>query len=181
MTTRTIYVVMTATRTWLSRTIQLVTRDRYNHVSIALDPLLHEMYSFGRRYEHNPFIGGFTQESRTSSIFQQAYCAIYSCVLPTERYIQLRKRLRDMKAHSTQYQYHFLGLFALWCGYKWERENTYFCSHFVATLFQEMQLELPCNEPFFMRPNDFACLPYATCVYEGPFEQYVRAQLPVHT
>lgn len=170
--TRTIYVVLTATKTWLSRTIQLVTRDRYNHVSIALDPFLTDMYSFGRRHESNPFVGGFTKEQHTNTIFQSAYCAIYSCVVPTERYNQLKERLRTMTAHSLDYQYHFLGLFAVWLGYKWERENAFFCSHFVATLFQEVELELPHQEAFFMKPNDFAFLPYATCVYEGPFEQY---------
>lgn len=179
--TRTIYIVLTATKTWLSRTIQFVTRDRYNHVSIALDPFLTEMYSFGRRNDHNPFIGGFTQEKYTSSIFQESFCAIYSCVLPAARYEQLRQRLRTMKAHSLQYQYHFLGLFAVLCGYKWERENTYFCSQFVATLFQEVDLALPHDEPFFMKPNDFASLPYATCVYEGPFVHYLPHNIAIGT
>lgn len=179
--TRTIYVVLTATRTWLSRTIQLVTRDRYNHVSIALDPFLSDMYSFGRRNEHNPFIGGFTKEQHTNTIFQSAYCAIYSCVVPIERYEQLKKRLHEMTERSLDYQYHFLGLFALWFGYKWERQNAYFCSHFVATLFQEIELELPHHEPFFMKPNDFAFLPYATFVYEGPLEHYSPHQTLQYT
>lgn len=171
--TRSIYLVLTATKTWLSRTIQFVTRDRYNHVSIALDPFLCEMYSFGRRKYNNPFDGGFTQEKCSTPLFQEAFCAIYACKLTNTQYETLRNRLRTMNEHATDYQYHFLGLFAVWCGYKWERENSYFCSQFIATLLKELQLSLPHEEPFFVRPNDFAYLPYTKLIYEGALRHYL--------
>lgn len=182
--TRSIYIVLTATKTWLSRTIQFVTKDRYNHVSIALDPFLCEMYSFGRRKYNNPFIGGFTQEQCHNPIFEQAHCAIYTCQLTVKQYETLRNRLRMMREHSEEYQYHFLGLLAVWCGYKWERHNAYFCSQFVATLLKELDFALPHEEPFFVKPNDFAYLPYATPIYEGALRHYLppaynRARLSI--
>ena len=56
---KTIYIILTETGSLLSRAIQVYTQKNFNHVSIAFDPELKEMYSFGRKYENNPLIGGF--------------------------------------------------------------------------------------------------------------------------
>lgn len=39
-----------------------VYQEPLNHVSIALDRELTEVYSFGRKQPDNPFIGGFVKE-----------------------------------------------------------------------------------------------------------------------
>ena len=51
--------MLTFTGTTLSRVIKIYTRNDYSPASIALDPELSEMYSFGRKKPRNPFIGGF--------------------------------------------------------------------------------------------------------------------------
>lgn len=58
---KTIYIVLTDTGTLLSKAIGMYTRKDLNHASIAFDKELTEMYSFGRKQRHNPFVGGFVK------------------------------------------------------------------------------------------------------------------------
>ena len=73
---KTIYIVLTDTGTVLSKMIGMYTRKDLNHVSIAFDEQLTEMYSFGRKYQSNPFIAGFVKENAADGIFNGANCAI---------------------------------------------------------------------------------------------------------
>ena len=66
-----IYIVLTHTGTLLSNLIKLYTKNDYSHVSLAFDEDLNEMYSFGRIYTYNAFIGGFVREYLTSGTFKR--------------------------------------------------------------------------------------------------------------
>ena len=66
-----IYIVISQTGSIVSKFIRIVTRDRYNHVSVTLDKELNTMYSFGRIYTYNPFIGGFVKESVNNGAFKR--------------------------------------------------------------------------------------------------------------
>ena len=57
------YVVLCRTGTILSRAIGKLTGDWYTHASISFDDNLCSMYSFGRLWSYNPWIGGFVKES----------------------------------------------------------------------------------------------------------------------
>lgn len=50
-----IYFVITHTGTILSKIIKWYTKEKFTHVSIALDFQLTRMYSFGRLNPYNPF------------------------------------------------------------------------------------------------------------------------------
>ena len=63
---KNIYLVLSQTRSILSRIISRATGDRYAHVSLSLSDDLDEMYSFGRVYAFTPIIGGFVREKRRS-------------------------------------------------------------------------------------------------------------------
>ena len=66
-----LYIIVSQTGTILSRILKLITKAKYNHSSISLDPNLEQMYSFGRKYPHNPFWGGFVKESPRSGTFKR--------------------------------------------------------------------------------------------------------------
>ena len=68
-----IYIVLTQTGTLLSRTVKLWTGKKYNHVSIALDEKLEQLYSFGRVYPNIAFIGGFVHEGINTGTFKKFY------------------------------------------------------------------------------------------------------------
>ena len=66
---REVYIVLTNTGTVLANVISYCTKEHLSHVSIAFDSDLREVYSFGRKYQRNPFIGGFIQEDVTGPVF----------------------------------------------------------------------------------------------------------------
>lgn len=57
-----IYIVISQTGTILSKTIKLITKKKYNHVSISFNKDICNMYSFGRINPYNPFIGKYIKE-----------------------------------------------------------------------------------------------------------------------
>lgn len=169
---KTIYIVLTETGSMLSRAIKMYTQDNFNHVSIALDPELTEMYSFGRKKENNPLIGGFVREDVHSKLLRDANCAIYAYTLSDEHYIQLRMELDYFKRYQHRFHYNFIGLVCLACGIRLKREYAFFCSQFVATLFLRANIADDLC-PYFIRPIDFKKLPNLQLIYRGQLKKYI--------
>ena len=82
---RTIYIVLTQTKTYPARAIKLYTKEPFAHASIAFDENLEEMYSFARRGKYNPFNAGFIREYIDRGVFgrfKSTRCSIYMPVQP---------------------------------------------------------------------------------------------------
>lgn len=168
---KTIYIVLTETGSLLSRAIKLYTHDRFNHISIALDPGLQEMYSFGRKKESNPWIGGFVQEDIHSKLLRHAACAIYTYTISESQYLALRRELAYFKRYQHRFRYNFLGLICVPCQIRLKREHAFFCSQFIATLFSRAGIHHDLC-PYFTRPGEFKMLPRAQLVYRGTIAHY---------
>lgn len=170
---KTIYIVLSDTGTLLSKTIAFYTKDRLNHVSIAFDTELHEMYSFGRKYRHNPFIGGFVKENAAEGIFRQADCEVYRYTVSLEYYEKMRAMIYRFEDNQERYRYNFIGLLALAFKKELRRENAFFCSQFVATILNEGGVQLGSLQPQFVQPRQLAELPRFQEVYEGELSAYL--------
>lgn len=169
---KTIYIVLTETGTVLSRAIQLYTRENFNHISIAFDAELKEMYSFGRRQENNPLIGGFVQEDVQSKLLRRANCAIYEYQVSNEQYEKLRLEISHFKQQQHQYKYNFVGLLCIACRIRFKRENAFFCSQFIATLF--LRAGIAHNIcPYFTKPTDFKYIKGFQLLYRGKLKRYL--------
>ncbi|MDF2713668.1 MAG: hypothetical protein K0R28_593 [Paenibacillus sp.] len=76
-----VYILLTDTGTWLSKMIKAYTKEPFNHASLAFDEDMQEVYSFGRKHESNPFLGGFVKENLLSPLFlddkRETTCAVY--------------------------------------------------------------------------------------------------------
>ena len=66
-----VYIVISQTGTILSRILKAFTHREYNHASISLKDDLSVMYSFGRKYPYNPFLGRFVIESPNFGTFKR--------------------------------------------------------------------------------------------------------------
>ncbi len=49
-----IYIVLTQTGTFFSRSIKFITKEEFNHSSISFNQDLDVLYSFGRKVVNNP-------------------------------------------------------------------------------------------------------------------------------
>lgn len=171
-----VFVVLTDTGTLFTRTIKYFTKDPLNHASIAFDEQLNEVYSFGRKNPNNPFIGGFVKEDMRGPLFKQATCAIYRCKVTQAEYAQMRLLIEHMEMNQSQYRYNFLGILAVLFNIQMKREYAYFCSQFVASVFERSGVYLVNKSPLLVRPGDFPHTPLLELVYQGPLQAYIRAK-----
>lgn len=171
---RKIYIVLTNTGTLLSKMIGIYTREDLNHVSIAFDEQLNEMYSFGRKYQSNPFIAGFICENAVDRIFQGADCAIFSYEVNDKKYDRMRRRIRHMEKNKNQYKYNFIGLFGVAVNKEIKRDGAFFCSQFVATVVNEGGMPMFSIKPSLVQPHHFSQLACLQTVFEGDLQTYLK-------
>lgn len=168
-----VYVVLTDTGTLFTRTIKYFTKDPLNHASIALDNELNEVYSFGRKNPSNPFIGGFVKENMRGQLFRNAACAVYRCKVTQTEYDQMKLQIEHMEMNQALYRYNFIGIFAVLFNIQMKREYAYFCSQFVASVFERSGVYLTSKSPQLVRPGDFPNTPLLEMVYQGPLQAYI--------
>ena len=170
-----IYIVLSDTGTWLSKTIKRYTKAPYNHVSIALDADLKEMYSFGRRRANNPFDGGFAKEDvihGTYRKFPDTTCAIYCLFITRKQKSKLKRILTNFEKRSDYYVYNVLGLLCAAMNHPIEIRYAYFCSEFVAELLCKIGVRIS-SKPFsLITPDDFRKFKPFHLIYEGELYNY---------
>lgn len=167
MSEQKIYLLLTDTGSLLTRIIKLFTRKKYNHVSLAFDAELADTFSFGRKKANNPFIGGFIHEDVTSDFYSRAKCAVYELNVSEEQAAVMRAYVSSFEQDKEKYHYNLLGLLPALFNKVWDRENYYFCSHFISTVLVEGDV-LQAKKPVaLMRPTDvLEALPFVP-LYEG--------------
>lgn len=162
-----VYIILSDTGTWFTRLIRLYTKAPFNHASIAFDPDLSEVYSFGRKSPTNPFIGGFVKEDMRGELFDDALCAVYSCTVNESRYRRIRSIVQRFESESHQYKYNFIGLLTLILKIRFERKRAYFCSQFVASVFEQGGVTLVPKSSVFTTPFDLGCSKELRLTYQG--------------
>ncbi|WP_211296394.1 hypothetical protein [Paenibacillus donghaensis] len=169
-----IYIVLTGTGTAFSGMIRWFTKAELNHASIAFDSELCEVYSFGRKKAHNPFIAGFIREDFNDPFYSNADCSIYQLRVSSEQYDTMHNHVMGMMQNQERYKYHLLGLIGVLLNIKINREDAYFCSHFVASVFEEIEVHHVNKPACFVTPEDFALSLNANKIYSGKLTYYVR-------
>jgi hypothetical protein len=176
-----LYIVLTHTGTWFTNLIKAYTREPFNHASLAFDPELREIYSFGRKYENNPFSGGFIRENVLGPLFvseeRVTTCAIYSCEVGTAAYERIRKTIADMEERKHEYKYNFIGLFGVLFNRRLKRDKAYFCSQFVAAMLQSGGVALTNKCPELTTPGDIGRSDRLQLVYTGKLRDYPPLRL----
>jgi hypothetical protein len=171
-----VYVILTDTGTLFSRSIRCWTGKPLNHASLALDPDLDEVYSFGRLHPNNPLRAGFVREQVWGSLIREASrytpCAIYRCRLGRTSYAKLLSELDRFRRESSRYGYNLAGLFAVAAGVEWCRPDKFFCSQFVAHLFAAAGAPLTRKPPALTQPCDLESSPRLELVYRGDLREY---------
>ncbi|MFC2948986.1 hypothetical protein [Virgibacillus sediminis] len=171
-----IYFLFTDTGTWLNRLINFYTKTTLNHVSIALDPALREVYSFGRKHPDNPFRAGFVREDIGHHLLKNADCALYAYPMTEEEYEQIMGEIAIFKEKEDTFKYNFLGLFGVVLRVEWKREKAFFCSQFAAKLLgglKDVRLGKPAC---FTTPADLRRLDGMRLIYRGKLGDYEPQQ-----
>jgi hypothetical protein len=168
-----IYILLTDTGTIFTKAIKLYTKQEMNHVSIAFDEGLEEVYSFGRKQKHNPFIGGFVAEDLTSPLFSKASCAVYRLTVLEKDYTKMRNKVMQIKKDKHEYKYNILGLIGVVFNTEIKRKRAYFCSEFVAMILKESSVPVINTLPCFVQPHHFSLSKHVVEIFKGDLKFYL--------
>ncbi len=177
-----VYICLSKTSTFPSKVIKMWTKEPYAHTSLAMDIELNEMYSFARKYLHNPFYCGLIKEDITTGVFGRdvdTECVIKRLwVTPNEHKRIVRILEKFWKEHNL-YGYNYIGIFGVVFNRAVERRYNYFCSQFVYTVLDQAGVPLFGKKAGLVRPEDFRIWDEPEVVYEGKLNQY-RKYLEEH-
>lgn len=173
-----IYIILTHTGTTLSKIIKSYTKDEFSHVSIALDVMLEEMYSFGRVHPYNPFWGGFVHEKINEGIykrFKKTTSLIYSLEITDDQYERVNQTIRNIESKKKKYNFNAIGLFAVGFNKRIKYINAFYCAEFVKYVLDSAKINL--ELPEMIKPEDFKKIEdmeNANIVYKGLLKDYNR-------
>ncbi|MNI27179.1 hypothetical protein D3C73_809040 [compost metagenome] len=169
-----IFILLSNPTTIIAKMIGLYTKAPYNHASIAFDPELRELYSFGRKNPFIPIIGGFIKENVHSGFFEKATCAVYSCSVSKEAYDKMRTYVRQFEENDGMYSYNFLGILGIVLNLELGGERTFFCSQFVSSVFEKAGVQLVNKSAGLTTPKDLSTSSYLKLAFRGNMETYRR-------
>lgn len=176
----TVYILLSHSGSMFSRTINLCTDHPYTHASIALDQNLDEVFSFGRLNPYNPFLAGFVKEDLdfgTFSRFPNTTCSLYAIETTEEQYGQIRAEIDRFRSEGHKYKYSFLGIMTAAFDHPLSRRYKYFCSQFVAEVFEKSGIKLTDKHPGLVSPMDIASCHQLELLYTGYLREYRSAHL----
>ena len=139
-----IYIVFSSTPYKIGKAIRFFTGEPYNHVSIALDEELKEMYSFARRYYKTPFYGGFVKESlsRYQHNGNKADICIYKLPVTEQQYNRIRIRMRHMLRNKEIYLYNHISILGTIVKRPVKIKGAYTCAEFCVLILNNLGLDV---------------------------------------
>ena len=168
-----IYIVLTDTGTVLSKIIRRYTGCPLNHVSIAFDEQLEEMYSFGRVQQRNPFSGGFVKERAGEGLLKDAQCAVFRFRVTEDELRQIRGRILEIERERDRYTYNFIGLIGVILNREICRKRAYFCSQFVVAMLATAGIKITDEPAWRAQARHFTQSSQLEPVYKGALRDYV--------
>ena len=138
-----LYVVLTRTNTVISKVVQLVKKDEYTHAAISLDKNLDHMYSFGRKYTYNPFIGRFKEENINKGVYRlhkNLPGLIVEVEVSKEQYEYAKGLINHFISNSNIYKYNYKGLLYGLFNKETCCCNRFLCSEFVYHILKESNI-----------------------------------------
>ena len=173
-TDKGLYIVLSQTGTMLSRILKGLTSAEYNHVSLCFSEDLQEMYSFGRRNPYNAFWGGFVKESPNYGTFKRFFntkVCVLKIDLNEEKVEEIQKNVQTMWENRTAYSYNYLGVYFAILHIARKKENSFYCSEFVAHVLSENSVVEPEYFGAIVHPMDFVGIPHEE-VYRGKLSRF---------
>ncbi len=168
-----VYIVLTHTKTILSRLIKEFTKCEFSHVSISLDVDLNKMYSFGRLNAYNPFFAGFVHEYINKGTFKRFYktkTKVYSLNVTDEEYVKIENTINQIKAEKEKYKFNIIGLVAAGVHKKIGNDHSFYCAEFVKYVLEKAGIKT--NLPEIVKPEHFESLEDINEIYYGLLKKY---------
>jgi len=166
-----IFVVFSSTPYKIGKAIRVFTGEEFNHVSIALDPQLTQMYSFARRYYKTPFYGGFVKESlsRYHLNGKSAYVRICKIPVTEEQHRSLSIRMSKMMRKKELYLYNHISALGTVVKKPVRTKAAYTCVEFCVMILSKIGMDVDPNKFYTITELEESLRPYT--VYLGPMPE----------
>lgn len=172
-----IYIVLTQSYSTLAKTIKLITKDKYSHISISFNEECTDMYSIGRKYKYCPFIGKYMNESIYKglySISKRAEILIYELNINDKQYKNIKRLLDEYGIPSKGYN--LIGLILALFNKKINRKK-YYCSEFIYNILSDEAVGIFEKTNNIVKPMDFTRINNLKFIYEGKITDYKLKKL----
>ena len=165
-----VYVVFSATPYKIGKMIRTLTREPYNHISIALDEDLKQMYAFARRYCNTPLYGGFVKETASRYTPNGMRSKIKVHRIPVEKsvYDALSARMDRMYENREAYLYNHLSFLAVPLKRPIPIRDAYTCLEFCVEVLHDIGMDVTPGTYYSLRDMLEFLDPYV--IYEGELE-----------
>lgn len=172
--THSIYIVLSHSRSVISKAIYFCTRDEFTHASISVDNNLEALYGFGRKWSRFPFIGCLKRELMDQGFYSLCKTLpgmIIKIDVTPEQYRRAKETLDDFVYNKNLYKYNFMGFIGYIFKAEFRSKRRFTCSEFVAHLLQESNIA-SFNKPLnLIRPQTFTEL-NGQIIYKGDLKKY---------
>lgn len=133
-----LYIVFSNTPCKMGSFIRAVTHGAYNHVSVALDLNLSEMYSFARLKRDTPLCGGFVHEGAERYRLKDRVADISICGIPVgeEEIEKVRRQIEKMETQREVYLYNLISAMLVPIHRKAYARDAYTCVEFASAILK---------------------------------------------
>lgn len=175
-TTKYIYVIVTKTDTKIAKTIRLISRKKYSHVSLATDKELQEMFSFCRDNTNSPLPANFNREelnTKVFGLFNDIPCEIYRLEVTDEQYENISETIEHFKQFRSLYTYDIRGMLLSGLHIPYKINKKFVCSVWVAHVLKKSGIILNTDKhTSLIQPDDLRYIPCAEMFYKGNLKKY---------
>lgn len=152
-----IYVLLTDTKSLFQKVAKKVTKQPYNHVSLAFDDEFKDLYSYSLWTPENGFQGGMVKEDK-SDLIGSLY-SLYIIKVDHEIHKRMKRTVDSLLKTKDTTSYNAKGLVNALLGreiFKDEDKTKMICSQFVANVFEDSEISLLKDKKgSLIKPYDF--------------------------
>ncbi|MCL1853841.1 MAG: hypothetical protein FWF88_12605 [Peptococcaceae bacterium] len=176
--TKSVYIVLSRSRSFLSGAIHMIKSDRYTHAAIALDAELEYMFSFGRRRAWNPFVGCFKRERLDGDFYakhRELPGVILEVPVDDEQYAGIASDIWRFLLDGHSYGFNVFGMMRASLGHERKAlDKKFFCSEFVYYILHKNGVCDLGKSRTVVRPQNLLAVA-AERIFEGDLLAYTRA------
>ncbi len=135
---RYLYVMISHTGTGVGRLIRGISRYRFNHVAMTLDPSFRKWYSFARINRNVALYGGFIEESaeRYFAFGTDVPVKIFKLPISEKKYAHLTDLFAKAGTLDNELVYNFFDILAAIVGWQVKIPGAYTCLGFCCTVIE---------------------------------------------
>lgn len=171
-----IYIVVSWCNTIPDKVISTVTRCRYCHAALSLDPSLKKLYSFNLVNHVKNKMGGFNIESLQQYLndYEDSLMAVFTIFLDKIKFDALKKNIDWFIKHAKESAYSLLNIIAYGLHLPVQFTNKMVCSQFVDNILKKIGVDVTGKRSSQVSAATFykSDSEYIYKCYEGQIKKY---------